>query len=93
MRNSNQLQLANILREYEASGIIFSTDMVAERTNYTKNSINKYFNEKLIGKYIFQSGGRNKFRCEGIVELSNEQFLSVLSQSSNVKYLTPEDRL
>lgn len=93
MRNSNQLELAGVLREYEASGVIFSTDMVAERTNYTKNSINKYFNEKLIGKHIFQSGGRNKFRCKGVLELSNEQFLSVLSQSSNAKGLTSEDRL
>jgi len=93
VRNCNQLELADVLRGYEVNGVTFSTDMVAERTNYTKNSINKYFNEKLVGKYVFQNGGRNKFRCEGLLELSNEQFLSVLSQSAKAKSLTPKDRL
>ena len=93
VRINNQLELANVLREYETNGITFSTDMVAERTNYTKNSINKYFNEKLIGKHVFQNGGRNKFRCEGVAELSNKQFLDVMSQSAKTKSLTPEDRL
>lgn len=91
--NSNQLKLADILREYETNGVTFSTDMVADRTNYTKNSINKYFNEKLIGKYIFQNGAKNKFRCEGVLELSNKQFLSILSQSAKAKSLSPDDRL
>lgn len=41
VRNSSQLELADALRGYEANRVTFSTDMVAERTNYTRNSINR----------------------------------------------------
>lgn len=93
VRVNNQIELAEVLREFETNGIIFSTDMVSERTSYPKNTISKYFNEKLIGKCIFHSIGRNKYIAEGVLELSNEQFIDVLRQSVKPKSVTPEKRL
>lgn len=55
-RNNNQIVLADVFRQFEDNGIVFTADMVAERTTYSKNSINKYINEKLLDKYIFHAG-------------------------------------
>lgn len=93
VRANNQIALAEVLREFEANSIVFSTNMVSARTIYPKNTISKYFNEKLIGKCIFQSSGRNKYTAEGVLELSNEQFLALLSQTAKPKLITPEKRL
>lgn len=93
VRVNNQIELADVLREFETNGLIFSTDMVSERTSYPKNTISKYFNEKLIGKCIFKAAGRNKYTAEGVLELSNEQFIDVLRQSVKPKLVPPEKRL
>ena len=93
VRVNNQIELADVLREFETNGTIFSTNMVSDRTSYPKNTISKYFTEKLIGKCIFQSAGRNKYTAEGVLELSNEKFLDLLRQSAKPKLITPEKRL
>ncbi|MBL4822489.1 MAG: hypothetical protein JKX90_03055 [Colwellia sp.] len=93
VRINNQIELAGVLREFETNGLIFTTDMVSERTRYPKNTISKYFNEKLIGKCIFKNTGRNKYTAEGVLELSNEEFLDLLRQSAKPKLITPEKRL
>ncbi|MGI2852647.1 DUF3644 domain-containing protein [Shewanella algae] len=90
-RNNNQIALADVLREFEDNGTTFTAEMVAQRTTYSKNSINKYINEKLLDKYIFHSGSRTKYRIEGISALSNDAFLAVMSQSAKVKQKTPEE--
>ncbi|TMP59968.1 DUF3644 domain-containing protein [Pseudoalteromonas sp. S1610] len=66
--------------------------MVAQRTTYSKNSINKYINEKLLDKYIFHADSRAKYRIEGLSALSNDEFLSVMSQSSKAKQKKPEEQ-
>ncbi|MAH27199.1 MAG: hypothetical protein CMK61_00600 [Pseudoalteromonadaceae bacterium] len=66
--------------------------MVAQRTAYSKNSINKYINEKLLNKYIFHAGSRAKYRIEGISALSNDEFLAVMSQSAKTKQKKPEEQ-
>lgn len=91
-RNNNQIALADVLREFEDNGTIFTAEMVAQHTTYSKNSINKYINEKLLDKYIFHAGSRSKYRIEGISVLSNDEFLAVMSQSSKVKQKTPEEQ-
>lgn len=91
-RNNNQLKLAEALREYEVNGTVFNADMVVERTTYSKNSINKYINEKLLDKYVFHAGTRTQYRCEGVASLSNDEFLNVMSQSAKVKKKTPEEQ-
>lgn len=91
-RNNNQLKLAEALREYEINGTVFNTDMIVERTIYSKNSINKYINEKLLDKYVFHAGTRTQYRCEGVAALSNEEFLNVMSQSAKVKKKTAEEQ-
>ncbi|UZD58664.1 DUF3644 domain-containing protein [Shewanella algae] len=90
-RNNNQIALADVLREFEDNGTTFTAEMVAQRTTYSKNSINKYINEKLLDKYIFHAGSRTKYRIEGISALSNDAFLAVMSQSAKVKQKTPEE--
>ncbi len=84
--------MADVLREFEDNGTTFTAEMVAQRTTYNKNSINKYINEKLLDKYIFHAGSRTKYRIEGISALSNDAFLAVMSQSSKVKQKTPEEQ-
>jgi len=91
-RNNNQINLAEALREFEVNGTVFTTDMIVDRTAYSKNSVNKYINEKLLNKYVFQSGARTKYRCEGIAALSNDEFLSLMSQSVKTKQKTPEEQ-
>ncbi|WP_259569242.1 DUF3644 domain-containing protein [Shewanella baltica] len=91
-RNNNQIALADVLREFEDNGTTFTAEMVAQRTTYSKNSINKYINEKLLDKYIFHAGSRTKYRIEGISALSNDAFLAVMSQSAKVKQKTPEEQ-
>ena len=91
-RNNNQLALADVLREFEENGTTFTAEMVAQRTTYSKNSINKYINEKLLDKYIFHAGSRAKYRIEGISALSNDEFLSVMSQSAKAKQKKPEEQ-
>ena len=46
VRKNNQIKLADTLREFEINGIVFTGDMIVERTTYSKNSVNKYINEK-----------------------------------------------
>ncbi|WP_206644491.1 DUF3644 domain-containing protein [Pseudoalteromonas sp. PS5] len=91
-RNNNQLALADVLREFEENGTTFTAEMVAQRTTYSKNSINKYINEKLLDKYIFHAGSRAKYRIEGISALSNDEFLAVMSQSAKTKQKKPEEQ-
>ncbi|WP_171043272.1 DUF3644 domain-containing protein [Pseudoalteromonas sp. S1610] len=91
-RNNNQLALADVLREFEENGTTFTAEMVAQRTTYSKNSINKYINEKLLDKYIFHADSRAKYRIEGLSALSNDEFLSVMSQSSKAKQKKPEEQ-
>lgn len=91
-RNNNQLALADVLREFEENGTTFTAEMVAQRTAYSKNSINKYINEKLLNKYIFHVGSRAKYRIEGISALSNDEFLAVMSQSAKTKQKKPEEQ-
>jgi hypothetical protein len=91
-RNTNQIALANVLREFEDNGAVFTTDMIVERTVYSKNSINKYINEKLLDKYIFHAGSRTKYRCDGVSTLSNDKFLSLMSQSAKARQKRPEEQ-
>ncbi|QYJ92062.1 DUF3644 domain-containing protein [Shewanella spartinae] len=91
-RNNNQIALADVLREFEENGTTFTAEMVAQRTTYSKNSINKYINEKLLDKYIFHAGSRAKYRIEGISVLSNDEFLAVMSQSAKAKQKKPEEQ-
>jgi hypothetical protein len=91
-RNNNQLALADVLREFEENGTTFTAEMVAQGTAYSKNSINKYINEKLLNKYIFHAGSRAKYRIEGISALSNDEFLAVMSQSAKTKQKKPEEQ-
>ncbi|GEM_PF-4367194 len=62
------------------------------QTIYSKNSINKCINEKLLDKYVFHAGSRTKYRCEGVSVLSNEAFLAIMSQSSKAEKMPLEEQ-
>jgi len=88
----NQIKLAEALREYEANGEIFTCDMLVSRTPYPKNTINKYINEKLLNQYIFHCDSKKNYRCEGLLSLSNEAFLALMSQSVQAKTPSAEEQ-
>lgn len=92
VRENKQLLLAEVLREFEINGTVFTAEMIAAKTAYNKNSVHKYITEKLLDKYVFQSGGRSTYRCDGVASLSNDEFISVMSQSAKAKLKTPEEQ-
>ncbi|MCM7590349.1 DUF3644 domain-containing protein [Enterobacter chuandaensis] len=88
-RTVNQLKLLESLRRNEKNNNIFTPLDLANETGYTENSIRKYINEKLNGKYVHSSDGKS-WRCKGILKLSNDEFISLMSQSLKAKSLTPD---
>lgn len=88
-RTANQLKLLEALRRHEISKHSFTALDLANETGYTANSIRKYINEKLNGIYLFSEDGKT-WKCEGIQKLSNDDFLSIMTQSLKARNLTPD---
>ncbi|MCU7784381.1 DUF3644 domain-containing protein [Lelliottia amnigena] len=91
-RTANQLKLLNALRRNEKNKTIFTLIELANETGYTLNSIRKYINEKLNGRYVHTIDGK-VWNCEGIHNLSNDDFISLMSQSLRAQKLTPETKI
>jgi hypothetical protein len=88
-RTVNQLKLLESLRRNEKNNNAFTPLDLANETGYSENSIRKYINEKLNGKYVYSVDGKT-WRCQGILKLSNDEFISLMSQSLKAKLLTPD---
>ncbi|HDT2306030.1 TPA: DUF3644 domain-containing protein [Citrobacter braakii] len=88
-RTANQLKLLDVLRDFEKTKKLFTIADLAAETGYTENSIRKYINEKLNGIYVNSLNGK-LWKCEGIQRISNDDFISLMSQSLKAKSLTPE---
>ncbi|MCG9691877.1 hypothetical protein L1D55_08955 [Vibrio sp. Isolate22] len=86
VRKGMLLQLLDELRTLEENGSEFTAREVAESVGYSVNSVNKYFNEKLKGKYVTKVS-RSLWKCSGITQLSNDQFFLLMSQSQNTQAL------
>lgn len=90
-RTGNLLQLLSALREQHAKKELFTLDDIAITTGYSAKSINKYFTEKLIGLYVFKQGNK-KWQCQYIDEISDGDFIKLMSQSAKPKELTVEEK-
>ncbi|EKS7427999.1 TPA: DUF3644 domain-containing protein [Enterobacter cancerogenus] len=91
-RTVNQLKLLESLRKNEKNNHTFTPLDLANETGYSVNSIRKYINEKLNGKYVHSADGKT-WRCQGILKLSNDEFISLMSQSLKAKSLTPDIKI
>lgn len=91
-RTFNQLKLLEALRRNESNKTTFTPIELANETGYTLNSIRKYINEKLNGYYVHSTDGK-AWKCEGIHKLSNDDFISLMSQSLKAKKLTPDIKI
>lgn len=88
-RSIKQLKLLDSLRLYEKSNQKFTVKNLVESTGYNENSIRKYINEKLNGVYLHPVNEK-EWRCDGLLKLSNDDFLRMMSQSLRAKTITPE---
>ncbi|WP_375602259.1 DUF3644 domain-containing protein [Enterobacter hormaechei] len=91
-RTSNQLKLLEALRRNEKNNNSFTPSDLANETGYSENSIRKYINEKLNGQYVHSTDGKS-WKCKGILKLSNDDFISLMSQSLKAKSLTPDIKI
>lgn len=91
-RTTNQLKLLAALRRNEKNNNTFTPSDLASETGYSENSIRKYINEKLNGQYVHSIDGKF-WRCQGILKLSNDEFISLMSQSLKAKSLTPDTKI
>ncbi|QMR76028.1 DUF3644 domain-containing protein [Enterobacter sp. RHBSTW-00175] len=91
-RTVNQLKLLESLRINEKNNNTFTPLDLAKETGYSENSIRKYINEKLNGKYVHSADGKT-WRCQGILKISNDEFISLMSQSLKAKSLTPDIKI
>ena len=90
VRKGMLLQLLDELRTLEENGSEFTAREVAESVGYSVNSVNKYFNEKLKGKYVTKVS-RSLWKCRGTTQLSNDQFFLLMSQSQNTQGKSPDE--
>lgn len=91
-RTANQRKLLEALRKHDNNKTTFTALDLANETGYSENSTRKYINEKLNGKYVHSVDGKI-WRCEGIQKVSNDDFISLMSQSLKAKTLTPDIKI
>jgi hypothetical protein len=65
---------------------------VADATGYAVNSLGAYYSKKLKNYAVFPIGG-GRYRCQGLLALSDEQYFSHMSQKSTVTEDTVQNSL
>jgi len=88
---NRELKLIEFLRLRESTAQCFTIKEVSEYTGYKRNTASKYFNEYLKGKYLFKKD-RFTWYSENINSLSDNQFFSFISQSTNSIEQTKDDK-
>ena len=91
-RVDKRVLLLDFFREKEKDGRSFTFQEAAEKTGYSPKSVNKYISEKLKGKFIFKSE-KGGWVSEGCSQLSNDDFVRLMSQSTAAKVLTPDEKI
>lgn len=91
-RVDKRVLLLDFFREKEREGSSFTFQEAADKTGYSPKSVNKYISEKLKGKYIFKSESSG-WVSEGCSQLSNDDFIRLMSQSTSAKVLTPNEKI
>jgi hypothetical protein len=86
-----ELKLLEFLRDNESKQKTFTLKEASEATNYKPNTISKYFTEDLKGRYLFKKN-RSTWFSQEINSLSNKQFFALISQSTNLKDKTKDEK-
>lgn len=81
MPTEREVLLLGRLREYERHGTIFTLSELAEATGYARDSVGAYCSKKLKNFVMF-SCGSGKYRCQGLLGLTDEQYFAHMSQKS-----------
>lgn len=86
-----ELKLLDFLRDNESKQKTFTLKEASEATNYKPNTISKYFTEDLKGRYLFKKN-RSTWFSQEINSLSNKEFFALISQSTNLKDKTKDEK-
>lgn len=92
VKKDKRILLLNFFREQEIKGKVFTFQQAANVTGYSPKSVSKYVSEKLKGKYIYKSEDGGWFSV-GLSEISNDDFIQLMSQSTLVSQLSPDKRM
>lgn len=92
VKRDKRLLLLQFLREQEEKSESFSISKAAGVTGYNPNTVNKYITEKLKGTYVHKAES-GEWICRGLVNLSNDEFIRLMSQSSSALELTPSQKM
>lgn len=84
-------KLLNFFRNKEKQKVSFTYDEAALATGYKVHSVSKFVSEHLKGKYIFQDKRPNWY-CQGLLALSDDEFLRLTSQSTQALVLSDDDK-
>lgn len=86
-----ELKLLDFLRQKEAKQQTFSIKEASNVTGYPTNTVSKYITANLKGKYLFKKN-RTVWYSKDINTLSNKDFFTLISQSTNSKEKTSDER-
>lgn len=92
VRQDKRILLLDFFREKESKSQSFTYQDASDATGYNPKSVGKYISEKLKGTYIFKSelGG---WICEGLSQVSNDDFIRLMAQSTASRKLTPDQKM
>ncbi|MEM0549759.1 DUF3644 domain-containing protein [Aeromonas sp. SER] len=91
-REDKRILLLDFFREREERHESFSVTQAAAATGYNSKSVIKYINEKLKGQFIFKFDS-NSFISKGLIKISNNDFIRLMSQSTSSKEITPQEKM
>nr|WP_245195834.1 DUF3644 domain-containing protein [Aeromonas sanarellii] len=91
-REDKRILLLEFFREKEENNEYFSVAQAAAVTGYNPKSVIKYISEKLKGRFIFKSEN-NYFLSKGLTNISNDEFIRIMSQSTSSKEITPQEKM
>ncbi len=86
-----EIKLLDFLRKREVKQDTFTLKEASNATGYKPNTISKYFTEDLKGKYLFKKN-RSIWFSKEINTLSNKDFFALISQSTNSKEKTGDEK-
>lgn len=92
VRQDKRILLLDFFREQEQESTSFTFLDAANATGYNPKSVGKYISEKLKGTYVFKSDNGG-WISEGLSQISNDDFIRLMSQSTSVRKLTPNEKM
>ncbi|TWX69705.1 DUF3644 domain-containing protein [Colwellia demingiae] len=84
--------ILSFFREKEKLNQTFTYAETAKATGYKVDSIRKFVSEHLKGKFVFQKKRPNLY-SQGLLSISDDDFLRITSQSIQAKILTDDQKL